>query len=76
VSLADEAIWREIGLAEPPHVVVQATGYTVERKAVYFQEIYIPKNRGGSCSSRITGRMVSAPSRAVDAGGSARRDLP
>jgi GntR family transcriptional regulator len=45
VSLADEATWHEIGLVAPAHIVVQATGYTVERRAVYFQEIFIPKNR-------------------------------
>jgi GntR family transcriptional regulator len=44
VSIADEGLWRAHGLAGAPHIVVHATGYTVERKAVYFQEIFIPRN--------------------------------
>jgi len=45
VAAADETMWRDLAMPGPVNLMLAATGYASDRKAVYFQEIYIPHNK-------------------------------
>src|SRR5215510_6364531 len=45
IRMADKKLWQRLGISTRPHLLLEATAYTTEGDAAYFQEIYIPPNR-------------------------------
>jgi len=45
IGMADKKLWQRLGISTRPHLLLEATAYTTEGDAAYFQEIYIPPNR-------------------------------
>jgi len=45
LAMADKKKWQQLGLGARPHLVLEATAYTNQGDAAYFQEIHIPPNR-------------------------------
>ncbi len=45
VAAADKRVWHKLRLRSRPHLLLEATAYSAEGAAAYFQEIYIPPNR-------------------------------
>jgi GntR family transcriptional regulator len=44
IRIVDRHMWRRLGIRSRPHLVLEATAYTVDSDVAYFQENYIPPN--------------------------------
>ena len=44
IAMADRKVWRRLALRSQPHLAIEATAYSANGEAAYFQEFYVPPN--------------------------------